>query len=543
MVRQKLAALVCFSAVMVLATACGREDDSAAWQVREPFTDAEGFTHAIRFAEEGEVNVFAHSEGRNYQKVIDKFERVTEGTLKTSLNFEFALDIKQEVNMKLAAKEDIDLIFDASWVNMDQNIKAGMYADLTSYFGNDNFPGLKKVFTPELIQAMKAPDGKIYGIPYFWNYKALDCVYIRGDWRERYNVPKVTDQETLRQYLDAVQSHAEELGIASAIGLMQRGYYQMNQNWSVRNEQGIFSISGTSAVALLDMTDGEGSPARLVDVGMLGDLEHDYSAWPDAVNPFNEDMLEIAAEWGQYVNDDTLTAQNVREKFARGMYGATEGGFEHYVELMRQLAAYDPNAKLEYYLYDEGIRNREKIYRNAVLSQNYMFVPYYCDDIDRVMAVVDRIFESQKNNDLWSLGIEGEDWIDVGEGKYELTADNAHPYSFPTWLWSEAPVYHRVNASLPDDVVSYIRWSQDTANFKVNPFSGFSFDKAPIADEYVALKTLWADYESQFATGAFGGAAQDKLAEYSTKAQPYQNILRDEAARQVEACLRNNDNE
>lgn len=518
--------------VAVICTACGDMDTDAVWQTREPFVDAEGFTHAIRFAQEGELNIFAYSEGQNYQKVIDKFEKVTESTLKTSLHFEFASNIKQEVNLRLAARDDIDLIFDASWVNMDQNIKDGMYADLTDYFNNNSFPGLKKVFTPDLLEEMKSPDGRIYGIPYYWDYKPLECLYIRGDWREKYGVPVVIDNDTLKQYLDAVQEHSGELGIESAIGLSDRGYYHFIQNWSARNEQGIFNISGVSVSVLLDMDRSE-----LVDVGMLGDLEHDYSVWPDKDNPFNTDVLNVAAAWGGYVNEDSVTAPDVRERFANGMYGATEGGFEHYVELMQKLAAYDPNAKLEYFLYDDGIRNQEKVYRNSVLAQNYMFVPYYCDDIDRVMAVVDWIFESQANNDLWSLGIEGDDWIDAGEGRYELTVGNDDPYFFPTWLWSETPVYHRINASQPEDVISYIRWAQDISHFKTNPFAGFSFDKKPVEAEYAALMVLKSDFDSQFAAGVFGELTQDKLEEYSIKAQPYQNVLRDEVARQINAYL------
>ena len=108
----------------------------------------------------GKVKVFAFSEGQNYQKVLDRFYEVTKDTLQTKLTFSFSDDIKKEQLLQLSSKEDFDLIFDAFWLNASKNLENGMYADLTDYFNNPDYPGLQAAFPEELLDSLKYTDGR-----------------------------------------------------------------------------------------------------------------------------------------------------------------------------------------------------------------------------------------------------------------------------------------------------------------------------------------------------------------------------------------------
>lgn len=505
----------------------------------EPAVDDEGFTNAITLDSEGEVNVFAFSEGQNYQKVIDKFEEVTKDTLKTNLNFQFATSIKEEAPLKLAAKEDVDLIFDATWVNSQKNINDGMYLDLTKYFNNPDYPGLQKAFPEEVLDAMRFTDGKIYGIPYYTNYNSMPCIYIRGDWRKKYNLPEVTDEDTLYQYLETINEHADELGITSAVGLSSRGWFYFKSQPKDWADQGIYEVTGTGARVTQNMyVQLNDDATEVIDARMIGEDDSNFADWNITTNFLNEKAIELGNKWYQFVNKDAISLDSAEAGFESGLYGAFENELTAYSTVESNLKSYDPNAELEYYIYFDQIRNKETYMRGDTISSNFMYVPYYCDDPDRAMAVVDWVFESQANNDLWTLGIEGEDWEAVGDDQYrDLQPENK--YSFPTWLWSQNPSYTRMNADLPEDVVSYYEYAADESNFSAHPFSGFSFDNTEVSMEYTALTTLQEDYYHQFMIGEFGADTEAKLQEFNEQASGYEDTIRAELISQLQAYLDN----
>lgn len=552
--------VLCMAAAAVLAlTACstgntasapaGSEEKSSAVsqntegttlasETGEPFVDEEGFTHSIVLPDEGKINIFAFSEGQNYQKVIDKFEQVTKDTLKTKVNFQFATSIKEEAPLKLAAKEDIDMIFDAAWANSPKNIKDGMYMDITRYFNNPEYPGLQQAFSPDVVDSMKHVDGKVYGIPYYNNYAPLFSIYIRGDWREKYNLPKVTDMDTLYQYLDTIDAHKEELGITSSVGLYNRGWFYFGESRVALSDMGIFEVTGTGARASQNMYAQLSEDGKTVlDARMIGEPDAEFADWKTGENFLSKRAIELGTKWHRFVNSDAISLDDARAGFESGLYGAIESEIvTTYSTINRNLTAYDPDAKLEFFVYDPAWRNKEDAYMDAAFSSNYMYIPYYCDDPDRVMAVVDWIFESQANNDLWTLGIEGEDWKAVGEDKYEeLTPDNK--YVFPTFLWSMNPNFTRRDVNLPDELVEYLDYASDSSKFKKHPFGGFSFDNSKVQMEHMALTTLQEDYYHQFLIGDFGDETQAKLEEFDQGASDYEDAMREEVIRQLQEYI------
>lgn len=542
MKNKKRILVLTLTAVMVMSiTACGKKNESGKKNVglttEEARVDDEGFTHSITLDEDGEINVFAFSEGQNYQKVIDKFEEVTKDTLKTKVNFQFATSIGEEAPLKLAAKEDIDLIFDAAWVNSQKNIKDGMYMDLSEYFNNPDYPGLQKAFPEDVVESMKSEDGKIYGIPYYNNCNTLPCIYIRGDWREKYGLPEVTDEETLYEYVKTIEEHKDELGVTSAVGLSNRGWFYFGEQKQNLAENGIFEVPGTGARVTQNMYAQLSDDLKTVeDARMIGEEDAAFVDWKIQSNFISEKAVEFGTKWYPYVNKDAISLDDAKPGFVSGLYGAVESELTAYSGYVQELLAYNPDAKLEYYIYYDNLRNKEEAYMDSALSSNYMYVPYYCDNPDRAMAVVDWIFESQSNNDLWTLGIEGEDWEAVGDNQYkDLQPDNK--YTFPTFLWSLNPQYTRINADLPDDVKEYYAYSAETENFIKHPFAGFSFDNTKVQLEYTGLTTLQEDYYHQFMIGEFGGDTEAKLEEFNSKAKDYEDAVREEVISQLQVYI------
>ncbi len=519
-------------------TTPSKEAEATKDAAKDPMADnnGDGFTDGITLDGSGSVNIFAFSEGQNYEKVISKFEELTKDTLKTDLNFQWASDIKTEQPLQLAAQGDIDLIFDAGWLNMASNISQGMYQDISKYFNNPEYPGLQKAFSPDVVESMKNPaDGMIYGIPFYTSYNNIPAILIRGDWREKLGCDPVVDDATLQKYLEAVDAHKDELGAVSAMGLGDREFYYFQNKAYDLQDKHIFEVPSTGAritqYAYVLLNDANN---QVLDVAYVGDPDSEFADWPITNNFLNASTLNLANTWSKFVNGDaiTLSGADKTSKFQTGLYGAVENELSGLPTIEKELKKTDPNAKLEYYIYDDQIRNKSSVYMYPAISNNYLCVPYFNENPDRAMAVLDWVFENQKNNDLFNYGIEGEDYEAVGDSQYKVLTNDAQ-YTFPTWLWSNNPTYMRYDAELPADILDYIKWSADANNFKKNPFAGFNFDITNIATEYTAFTTIQQDYYKQFMSGLFGSETQAKLDEFYGKTKDYSAALKEEVKKQM----------
>ncbi|WP_372661875.1 hypothetical protein [Cohnella sp.] len=82
-------------------------------------------------------------------KVLAEFKKRTMDSLNTKLAIEWAgSELKQNLGLKMAAGEELDLTFDYLGTgSFYQNIAWGYYQPIEKYFNNDIYPGLMKAFT------------------------------------------------------------------------------------------------------------------------------------------------------------------------------------------------------------------------------------------------------------------------------------------------------------------------------------------------------------------------------------------------------------
>lgn len=493
---------------------------------------------------EGDINIFAFNEGENYQKVWAKVEELTQDTLKSKINWSFATDIRQEAALKLAAEEDYDLIFDGYWINMAQNIDDGMYMDLSGYFGNPDYPGLEAAFPPDVVETMRSADGAIYGIPFYDNYCDLRCIYIRGDWREQMGLAEVVDEETFQLFLQAMEENKEELGIVSAFGGGNRGYFYFRKDYYERGNDNIFEVDSTGARATQNFEVLLSDDAKTVlGASIVGDPAEFFADWKAPYNTDyrNQEAIELAELYGPYINEDAITGADIAQKFQSGMYAATEGNLGGYFDYYNKMSAAVPEAKLEVYMYEVPVAAKEPVIMKQAISANFLCVPYYSNDPDRAMSLIDWIFRDQANYDLVRYGIEGEDWEADGEKGYkELTPSNK--YLFPTWLICNNPAFSRVATNVPQEIQDFNAWSMDASNFKANPISGFVFNSAPADNPAVtaaltAYRTLQEDFYKNFMIGGYGDDTAAKLEEFYGLAKDNAEIIREELIKQLQAFL------
>lgn len=464
---------------------------------------------------------------------------------------ELGVDIKlnwttkhtEEMPLKLMNQETCDLTFDAYWMNLASNISNGLYADVSEYFDNDEYPGLKEAFTPEILETMKeGEDDAVYAIPMFEQYADMRCIYYREDWREQLDCEPVTSEETFKAYLQAVNDNKDTLGIESAMGLKDRGYFYYLTDSYTAIANHICEVDGTGVTANLNFRallseDGK----KVEDVSFLGDPDDRFKDYPEGYqkNFMTERFLKLGDEYGGFGNADSATTTNAAEKFYVGKYGAIEGNLDDYNNFSENMAKNVPDSKLGVFFYETQIQNKEKTFTNQALSGNYIVIPYYSENIETTMKFIDWIFQSQENHDLFCYGIEGEDWKDTGDMTMEnLSPNNA--YMFPGYELCWNPSFTRINASWPEEMQEYKSYAVNKDNFESNPISGFVFDpnaSTEVKTAYAALSQTGGEYRAQLQSGKFGADTQKKIDEFYGKAKNDIEIVRAEVEKQLQAYL------
>ena len=490
-------------------------------------------------AEPGEITIWFMNEGENYQKVFNKFEELTKDTLNTHVNLNWTTDHRQEMPLKLMNQEACDLTFDAYWNDMAKNIQDGLYADISKYFNNPAYPGLQKAFSGDILESMYDEEGHIYSIPLFEKYNDTRSILIRGDWRKKYNLPEVTDEETFHTYLSTMAEHKDELGIESPIGLGNRGYFYFKYDNYSKLKNNICEVDSTGArvtqqFEALISDDGK----TVLDVNVLGDPDEQFADYPEGYqyNYRTEAAIELGNSWGQFVNEDFTTASDTAARFYNGKFAAVEG--LDYVTALQSIQSVDPEAEIECYYYESQVMNMEPTYSNQSYSNNYMVIPYYSENIERTMKFLDWIFSSQENNDLFHYGIEGEDYKLNADGTTN-TLTPANKYNFPGYELCWNPMYYHTN-SLLGDYVKYDTYSRDKNNFKANPILGFVFNtKATneLSTSLAAYKATQENYYHHFMAGKFGADTEAKIKEFYDLASPDIEVIRAELMSQLQAFL------
>ncbi|WP_018752015.1 ABC transporter substrate-binding protein [Paenibacillus sanguinis] len=428
-------------------------------------------------------------------KVLNEFESRTKDTLNTQLNIEFnpASDHNQKTKLKLAAGEAIDLMFDAPWMNLNQNISQGFYHELDKYFNNDDYPGLKKAFSEEFLNANKI-NGHLYAIPITNMYYDSEVVYIRKDLREKYGMEPVQSYDDLKTYLDNVKKNEPSMIPFALMG--DRGFFKMfgteDKQTQLRAEP--YSIAGTGVNFNLILSD---DGKQVLGATTLGDPAEEYAKYPA---PFNDaeyfyDSNDIKVEWNQYVQKDVLNEKDPAALFVSGKSAANESTINAFASMRDRLKSAVPGAELEFFVYNSKIRGLEKeAIGTEYKAWNYLVVPATSKNVDRTMKFLDWLFGSQENHDLFELGIEGTHWEKSGDRNYKTTA-NTQNYAFPGYELTWNPTLSRINAENSDEALKIINYQTEDSTYYKLPLTGFVFNTEPVKTEIAKIQPKAAELD------------------------------------------------
>jgi len=414
------------------------------------------------------------------EDVLEEFCRRTKDTLGVRIEMEWisqSSEYKVLSDVKLSAKENYDLVFDANWVHLYEMQERGVYLDLSPYLNNPEYPGLLSAFSETALQN-NLINGEQCALPLFRTYgSGIPCIYYRKDLALKYGIAAIDSVEDQEVYMQTLLEKEPEMIPLVLNG--SRGFYSFNpRSFPLTSRQGRrivypMTIGDITVAAQLDE-----SLKKVEAVGMMG-MEESFADFMEGLQfDFLIGRLEGYRSWNRYCEDDVLNRTNQEEIFQSGLGGSYISTLDDYEVVSYLLGERVEGASLGVFITNDNIRNREEQAVAASYSaNNYLCIPASSEHIEETVAFLDWLFASGENHDLFEHGIEGIHWRAVGEDRYEAIADEEGKYyTFPGYALTWNSHYVRFPADMPSDILAYKEYELQESTFYEKLLSGFGFD-------------------------------------------------------------------
>ncbi|GHU65884.1 ABC transporter substrate-binding protein [Clostridia bacterium] len=451
----------------------------------------------------------------NMDAVLAEAESRMADTVNAKINLTFIpwSDLGSKTQVMLAAGEVIDLIFDAPWLHMNEMIAAGYYRsldDLVAEYG----PNIISTRSELMLNSNKV-NGQLYGIPLGSTHENTRQYTIRKDLREKLGFEPITSFDELSAFLYAVKE----------------------------NEPSIIPFS--TSPSALDMSVANMRVETNYDLQMrvtqaLGQsMALNYQGNDGVVHNLLDDMPEVfwgyitdARQWylDKIVYQDILAGQQQGDLLNAGQLavGVDNSPNLNYTSL-DTLRMTQPDGDLETfvpYKFEAG-KNISSFQQG-----NFQFVPMSSKNPERAIQFLNWANSSQANYDLLAYGLEGTDWIAVGDNQYEAIGTGYNYFPF-AWIWN--PQQERLNARWTEEEVGNTKFFSEASNFVPSILIGFTFDATPVTNEITVYSTL----ESKYLLPLFNGVVDPDTTWAAFKAEAYDTVkvIQVELQGQVDAFL------
>lgn len=433
--------------------------------------------------------------------VLQEFERRTKDILGLKLIMEWDAmeEYRQKLKLRLAAGEEFDAVFDASWLSLEQNVAQGYYQKLDKYFNNDDYPGLKKAFPAAYLES-NTINGHLYAIPLTQLFYDIEIVYIRKDLRERLGLGPIESYADLEAYLRAVASVYPDMVPLALKG--DRGFFKLfaNEDKQTHYRMAPHMISGVGAGFQVVLSK---DAKHVLGAVTYGDPLSAYEDFPAPLNDpeFFYGSFDRYVAWNKYIQKDVLTERNPQVLFAAGKSAASEAVLSNWTEIRQKLITSIPGAELEGFVYSSCQRKMEKgCIGTDYRAWNNLAIPVTSKHVDETMKFLDWLFQSQENHDLFELGIEGDHWMKAGNEMYK-PMPTAMNYLFPRYELTWNPTMSRINADNASEAVELLRYSADPETYYRLPLAGFHFDPSPVKTEIAKVQPVSDQMAQVFRNG------------------------------------------
>jgi putative aldouronate transport system substrate-binding protein len=428
------------------------------------------------------------------------------GTLNVKFDISFApWSDMSKLDLILQSGEAIDLIFDAPWWHIQQNIAQGFYEVLDDWLPK-YAPNVLKV-RPKIMWDANKFNGKIYGIPLgVFCYQGRQSI-IRKDIREALGLPKPTNWDEMEALLKAAKEKYPNM--------IPINYFYFGDYASHFTTQDFDTSPRSTTAPDLDVLYMEGND------GVIRNMFEDPSEkiWS---------VFQRIRKWFEagYIPQDVLAnGQNYMMNSGKTVVDCqTEFG----VPVTHRQAVAAMGGDTEWVTFFD--RSKKRI--TNFLQYNFICLPKVSKNKERSLMFLDWANASKENYDLLAYGIPGKHWEAVGDDMFKVL-DASYPWFPYMWIWN--PTYERTNAEFGPEAADWNKWTMDATHFEADKITGLTLKNDAVVDQVSQLGALKTQYFYQTSSGV--ADLEKNWQEYKQKANDLVKVVQAEYQKQVNASL------
>jgi putative aldouronate transport system substrate-binding protein len=525
----KLAKFMAALLALVIASGCAGSGAGAVAQAptNAPATQA-ATEAAAQKLEKVELKIMAPGDRpTDMDLVLAEIEKRSEDTVNVKPNLIFIpwADLSSKTQLVLTSGEDVDLIFDAPWLHMDQMISQGMYEILDDAIDKHG-QNLVEKRGEQMWEANKW-DGHVIGIPFGDTFGGFRSYYIRKDIREKLGIAPIQSHQDLVDFLYAVRDNEPGMIPYS----MDKG--ALDNNWSS------FLLEQNGATGKPDSV-GHGQ-------GGMGMTFLMYTIGPDSTKIHNildtpsETILGAWREARQLYLDKVINPDILADN-RTGVDQFNAGKVACYISNAVGVNASDsetlksnvPGAEIEAWCDFDFTPGALRLPSDFKVY-NFQCVPKVSKNLERSVKFLDWANSSQEIYDLIAYGIEGRNWEPVGEKQYTPLQG----YGSFDYVWVLNPAQKRWDSRLTQEDVDRTAYFGTPDNFVKSVWANFSFKSDNVATELA----IFNDVETKYMPAIGHGVVDPDETLQKIRDEAYDAIvkLQNELQSQIDSFIANGD--
>ncbi len=468
------------------STSPATADDNAAAPASEGGGDAAA-PDALDTSEFVELKMMAVNNAPVNQDWSDEFWEKLNGILKEKLNctvsYEYIMgnDARNQYNMVLASGEQYDLIDSGALPGYQIPANQGAYKDLTDLLPI-YAPGLWEKVPEDRWEEVKV-DGKIYGVPVLKREASSSEFMYREDLRVKYNLPEITDMESIGAYLQGIKDNEPGMLPSDDFGA---GFY------------GNTYLASTPFIVVDRIQEGHHNFA--VDPKNPREVLVTYNT------TYFEDYMRLAKDWADkgYWPSSCLsnTEWGVNSVVSGKAAASFNAIFPWYDWHPPYLERENPGWDIKFF---EMTRLNPDAFIAATPAWNRMFSSTRdAANTERALMVLNLIQTDKEVWDLCAYGLEGKNYTLTEDGQIDVTWIDTQ-----TEIFNYFPIDNIKNAEFERTPID--RWDEYDYhmdyildNAEVSPLAGFALDITPVEAQYTAINQVRVEFGMPLQAGLAG---------------------------------------
>jgi len=403
-----------------------------------------------------------------YAEVNKKLKQDINATVE--VNFISWAEEPTKYQLIFASGEDFDLVYTANWEYYNQMAVKGAFMAITE--------DMLKKYAPMTWDEVPAGaweqtkvNGNVYMVPFTKKEYNTYIALIRGDLREKYNLPELTSIENVEKYLETIAANEKDMvpwaDLGSSNSYLIPGLLNLYPN--------DYGEKGEKSMTYVKQTDKNSKIYSLLDEEFYNSL---LEAYKKAADWYNKGFWSKSALTNKSYNCDQLVAG----KGAFAIENVTN--LQKYVD---KINLEHPEWKPEVY----DVNFSKYAFVNSYLN-NGMAIRAISKNPERALMMLDLFRNDQSYFDLTTYGILGKHYNLTEDGKLLSGPDQANFEVDSGCPWGWRTNLYRDNANNSESFNKILE-NLDKKSY-IPPLMGFDHIPENVKTEAAAIQTLHDQY-------------------------------------------------